>query len=559
MMSIFKILISAIFFASVNYAYAQNYDARINTLLSEIDASDIEFSINQIATSTANTLADARIISTAIIPFRDENNHRTGLTEFIAAEFGKKLKLKQKIQLVTADQVPIHLRNQISLVNMRWIQDCPDIAIRLGVPSLIRGRIIKSGTEIGLGIDIYSEERNRIIGTYRINLPHTTGLARLGELIVEEVSSTLPELPQEQPPSTFPDSPKYEPVQPPAVTNTTVATALELAIRNIADKLAVRLTEARQAKIGVLEFLDLQGRISQLGKFIAEDLTTAFFEKGKFSLVERTLLQQVMREHALSQTGVIDLTQAQQIGKMVGADAIITGSLSDIGTEIKANARLIDVRSGNVLAVAGESIAKTENISKMFNTIIWSPGLKTMASPQPSTITTARSDHSGYVYFEDFQNVQEGMLPDGWLGGEKLMVKSDGRQKFVTDFEWQDNHKILIDNLSFPDNFEFTTVFQFSSQAHGTHLLAYIGSLTMTIDVYGWYRLNNTQAEKKVDWRNKIVKAVLTKSGPIFKLFINGEEVLMIRDTDYKLPQAVSLEFRNMSGFRLNSISLRVL
>lgn len=81
----------------------------------------------------------------------------------------------------------------------------------------------------------------------------------------------------------------------------------------------------------------------------------------------------------------------------------------------------------------------------------------------------------------------------------------------------------------------------------------------MTIDVYGWYRLNKTQVDKRVDWRDKLVKAVLTKEGPIFKLFINGEEVLLMRDTDYKLPQAISLEFQNMSGFKLMQVGLKAI
>ena len=268
------------------------------------------------------------------------------------------------------------------------------------------------------------------------------------------------------------------------------------------------------------------------------------------------MLQQVIREHALTQSGIIDITQAQEIGKIVGADAIISGTLSDLGNEIKTNARLIDVQSGTLLAVAGESIAKTENVSKMYNNILWVPSGTIMPQPQPTTTKTALAP-AGYVFLEDFKNVQEGMLPAGWLGGEKLMVKSEGRQKFLTDFESQRSHKVLIDNVTFPENFEFTTVFKFSHQASNTRLIAYLGSLTMTIDVYGWYQLNNTKVNKKVDWRNKLVKAVLTKEALIFKLFINGEEVLLMRDADFKLPQAISLEFQNMSGFKLMQVDLK--
>lgn len=539
--------------------FAQEYQARMQAMLAEIDAEEVGHQINVISEKVASELSLWRLSPTAIVPFHDTQNRCTGLTEFVAAEFGKKLMLKQTVEVTTADQVTSVSRNQINLATMRWPQDCAYVANRLGVASLVHGRMTNGDEDIGLIVEIYGAAKNAVVATHKTSLPRTAGLSRLMKLVVDEGQATKIEPPpsQQQPPS--PERPKYEPVPSPSVPSPTVTTALEAAVRNLADKLAARLMEAKQFRVGVLEFLDLQGRISQLGKFIGEELTTAFFEQGKFSLVERGLLQQVMREHALTQTGIIDITQAQEIGKAVGADAIITGSLSDIGNEIKANARLIDVRAGTVLAVAGESIAKTENVAKMFNTILWAPGSKTTPLSLPPTPTTMPSTPASYVFFEDFQNVQEGMLPEGWLGGEKLMVKSDGRQKFVTDFERQESHKVLIDNVAFPENFEFTTVFQFGNQAYGTHLIAYLGSLTMTSDVYGWYQLNNTRVDKRMDWRNKVVKAVLTKEGPIFKLFINGEEVLLTRDTNYKLPQAISLEIRNQSGFKLMQVGLRAL
>ncbi|MDZ7292453.1 MAG: CsgG/HfaB family protein [candidate division KSB1 bacterium] len=539
--------------------FPQDYQSRMQSLLAQIDAEEVHHQINLITTKVGSDLSLRRLLSVAILPFRDAQNRRTGLAEYLAAEIGKKLARQEMLEVTAADQTASILRNETSLAAIRWPQDGAAIAAALGVSALLRGRIIDGAGEFVLVIDIYSVAKKQVVGTHRANLPRTAGLIRLMELVLDENTTTKADAPPALPETPTTEKPRIEPAPSPSVPSTTVAAALEVAVRNLADKLAARLMEAKQFKVGVLEFLDLQGRISQLGKFMAEDLTTAFFEKGKFLLVERGLLHQVMREHALTQTGIIDITQAQEIGKAVGADAIITGSLSDIGDEIKANARLIDVRAGTVLAVAGESIAKTENVAKMFNTFLWSPGGKTTPLPQPPTLTTTPSASVGYVFFEDFQNVQEGMLPEGWLGGEKLMVKSDGRQKFVTDFERQESHKVLIDNVAFPENFEFTTVFQFGNQAYGTHLIAYLGSLTMTIDVYGWYKLNNTLVEKHIDWRNKVVKAVLTKEGPIFKLLINGEEVLLMRDTNYKLPQAVSLEIRNQSGFKLMQVGLRAL
>jgi len=532
-------------------ALAQNFDTRMNALLSEIDATEIQYKMIQLAANTNGTLNIYQAHRAAIIFFKNEKNQRTGLTEYLAAEFAKRLRSEPTTDLILPGQIAPILQNQFDLAKFEWPRECPAAASRLAVAALIRGRVLADANKIQLAIDIFRADDQSLV-THTILFPGTAGLTRLNQLVLQE--SPLPKTEVSAGPTPVPApgpvTPEVQPVAGPVAQSVAMPTTVEIAVRNLADKLAVGLGAEGQIKIGVLEFLDLQGRCSQLGKFIAEDLTTAFFETRKFGLVERGLLQQVSREHVLIQTGMIDPARAQEIGKLVGADAIITGSLSDLGNEIKANARLIGVGEGAVLAVAGASIAKTENIRQMFQAILWSPETKTPTQPEPAPVTT------GSGFFEDFQNVAEGMLPAGWFGGEKLLVKSDGRQKFVTDFEWQDTHKVLIDNLSFPENFEFTVYFQFGRQADHTRFVALLGSLTLKIDVFGWYSLNQTRIDKRTDWRNKLVKAVLTRSGPIFKLFINGEEVLMIRDTDYKLPQAISLEFQMMSGFRLVQVGV---
>ena len=345
-------------------ARAQNYDARISSLLAEVDASDLEFKTARLASEIAATLKSSGVTSAAILPFREAQNRRTGLTDFVATQLGKKLMLTPKLEIMPAEQSASLLRNQIEPATMRWPQEVAAVAARLGVASLVRGRVIDNAVEIALIVEIYNADKAKIIGTHRTNLPRTEGLSRLLELVVDETSSEPPTPPTEKP--------QDEPALAPTLMTPTVQTALEASIRSLANKLMTRLMETKPRWVGVMEFLDLQGRISQLGKFVGEELTTVFFEKGKFAMVERNLLQQTMREQALAQSGIIEATKAQEIGMIVGAEAIITGTLSDIGNEIKVNARLIDVRTGAVLAVAGESIAKTENVARLFNTILWS-------------------------------------------------------------------------------------------------------------------------------------------------------------------------------------------
>jgi curli biogenesis system outer membrane secretion channel CsgG len=87
---------------------------------------------------------------------------------------------------------------------------------------------------------------------------------------------------------------------------------------------------------------------------IAEFLTTAAVDSGRFSIVERSLLEKVMKELELGQSGIIEEGKAREIGRMVGAGAILTGSVSRLGNTMRIDVRLIDVESGKILAAANE-------------------------------------------------------------------------------------------------------------------------------------------------------------------------------------------------------------
>jgi hypothetical protein len=51
----------------------------------------------------------------------------------------------------------------------------------------------------------------------------------------------------------------------------------------------------------------------------------------------------------LAQTGIVDEQMAVQVGKAVGADAVIVGSFLQIGDVIRINARLINVETSEII------------------------------------------------------------------------------------------------------------------------------------------------------------------------------------------------------------------
>jgi hypothetical protein len=82
----------------------------------------------------------------------------------------------------------------------------------------------------------------------------------------------------------------------------------------------------------------------------------------------------------------------------------------------------------------------------------------------------------------------------------------------------------------------------------------YLGGIKAVIDIYGWATLNNSKYGGKFDHRNKVVVAALQKEGNLYKLIINGEEVITARYDGMKILNSFSLEFQNMYDFKLLSI-----
>jgi hypothetical protein len=60
-------------------------------------------------------------------------------------------------------------------------------------------------------------------------------------------------------------------------------------------------------------------------------LTTELFKTGAFIVVERAQLKQVLGEQALGQTGAVNPETAAQAGRVLGLNALVTGSVSQFG------------------------------------------------------------------------------------------------------------------------------------------------------------------------------------------------------------------------------------
>ena len=86
-----------------------------------------------------------------------------------------------------------------------------------------------------------------------------------------------------------------------------------------------------------------------LAEWIPSQIQQNLGRSQYITLIERKKLNEIIKEHSLSQSGLIDADMAVKAGKMIGADKILAGEIQSISDKkYNINSRLIDVERGYI-------------------------------------------------------------------------------------------------------------------------------------------------------------------------------------------------------------------
>ncbi len=155
-------------------------------------------------------------------------------------------------------------------------------------------------------------------------------------------------------------------------------------------------TTAARRRVAVLDFdygavhnsvTGLWGSDVDIGKGVADLLLAALYKNGTYVVIERSQIDRIVNEQNLQQSGRADASTATKLGRLLGVDAMIMGSITQFGSADKKlgmggggfhiggiglgglgrkstkatvviDARIVDIGTGEILAVAqgtGES------------------------------------------------------------------------------------------------------------------------------------------------------------------------------------------------------------
>ena len=84
------------------------------------------------------------------------------------------------------------------------------------------------------------------------------------------------------------------------------------------------------------------------GVIIREMVSTVIVNSGKYHIIERSMIDKVLKEQNFSNSGAVDDNQISQIGKLAGANKVILSVLSSSGNRGLLSLKMIDVESANI-------------------------------------------------------------------------------------------------------------------------------------------------------------------------------------------------------------------
>ena len=114
-------------------------------------------------------------------------------------------------------------------------------------------------------------------------------------------------------------------------------------------------------KVAVLAFENHgEERYSGFVGGIADMLMTSLGQAEGLQLIERLQIEKALANFHLELSGPIDTEAAVEVGKWLGADAVVLGSFIRFGDEFRIDARIIDAQTGELVVAQNVRGSETE-------------------------------------------------------------------------------------------------------------------------------------------------------------------------------------------------------
>jgi TolB-like protein len=164
------------------------------------------------------------------------------------------------------------------------------------------------------------------------------------------------------------------------------ASSYDDAIKQVSSQLADAISSSGKKTVAVTDFTDLDGNVTELGRFLASDLSDSLAAQAKGFLV-------------------IDRTQFKSAPQESSVDAIVTGNLTTFADHVRLSTKLLDATNSAILSAASVDIPRTKDIDDLL------AGSRPTAPMKSSSTGAAASSGSSNASAPSQTAANEGPVP----------------------------------------------------------------------------------------------------------------------------------------------------
>jgi TolB-like protein len=181
-----------------------------------------------------------------------------------------------------------------------------------------------------------------------------------------------------------------------------------------AGAIAVDIATSSKKTVAVVDFTDLQGSVTELGRFVAEEMALGLVTaRAGLAVVDRIHVRVLLREHKLDASGVTAPSSVRKIGQILGAEALVTGTITPFADSVRVVVKVLDTNTARILAATSVDVSKNGTIQELLGREIGSEPTRSGGSSSSPSDPSRPAVTESTVDRERFEDILF-ERPPGW-------------------------------------------------------------------------------------------------------------------------------------------------
>lgn len=218
------------------------------------------------------------------------------------------------------------------------------------------------------------------------------------------------------------------------------AQTLEEKVGELTTKIASALNKRGAIKIAVYPFSYLKQNEQDLALDVRFDVHELLEVKGtSYSVMDRGTFDTYAKEHKLNTQGLIDKATAKEFGKLIAADAYVTGKVYMFGSVIRIRIKVTDTETGEILSMQSEKLPIDYDMALFLGLNDWEENRQKAAENKSQNPNCAVENVGDYWFNNTTSHYYEirlkNALGGGFYGNSKKIVLSPNSKSGFKDLK----------------------------------------------------------------------------------------------------------------------------